>query len=104
MGIGITSNCALAHMCPVFVRVSIPNGDRHYLERTKLCSSVKPVLVSIPNGDRHYLERGLSGLEIMDLSVSIPNGDRHYLEHWAKSPIRGGNEFQSPMGIGITSN
>ena len=60
--------------------VSIPNGDRHYLERKQpfVSDDVRPV--SIPNGDRHYLE--------------LPQGEHSVLTV----------KFQSPMGIGITSN
>ena len=36
--------------------VSIPNGDRHYLEHDIVSNAVLHVVVSIPNGDRHYLE------------------------------------------------
>ena len=104
MGIGITSN--LGSIPPELERipVSIPNGDRHYLE---LCQPARygahwrfqsPMgigitsnflfkklmegypLVSIPNGDRHYLEHFLGGVIPPELGVSIPNGDRHYLE------------------------
>ena len=37
--------------------------------------------VSIPNGDRHYLELQQGDVLYLALEVSIPNGDRHYLEH-----------------------
>ena len=36
--------------------------------------------------------------------VSIPNGDRHYLEPANAETAWVHTEFQSPMGIGITSN
>ena len=39
------------------------------------------------------------------VSVSIPNGDRHYLEPYLRYLNNYGiATFQSPMGIGITSN
>ena len=38
--------------------VSIPNGDRHYLEHEGEQNDYRHICnVSIPNGDRHYLER-----------------------------------------------
>ena len=81
MGIGITSNWGDAFGCYPEVSVSIPNGDRHYLERGRSLRKLGNAPVSIPNGDRHYLEQ-LKKLTYLNLySVSIPNGDRHYLEH-----------------------
>ena len=57
MGIGITSNCAYGHMSIIKYVVSIPNGDRHYLElQLTVRQPMAFSLVSIPNGDRHYLE------------------------------------------------
>ena len=85
--------------------VSIPNGDRHYLELSSV-SQVQNYLkpVSIPNGDRHYLEPKAQFAAGVTLLVSIPNGDRHYLEpSWGCSTTCE-KLFQSPMGIGITSN
>ena len=88
--------------------VSIPNGDRHYLELPCCCSRFFCfLLVSIPNGDRHYLEllRNKKGEVIRIFRVSIPNGDRHYLELPKRSSFTPYIVlFQSPMGIGITSN
>ena len=62
--------------------------------------------VSIPNGDRHYLEPNLDALDLSrNRLVSIPNGDRHYLEREIPPEIGQLTDlFQSPMGIGITSN
>ena len=60
--------------------------------------------VSIPNGDRHYLELRDRGFAGSRGSVSIPNGDRHYLEHFTSRILHHFELFQSPMGIGITSN
>ena len=60
--------------------VSIPNGDRHYLELPTAELMCCMVGVSIPNGDRHYLEQKLFMSEAGTVRVSIPNGDRHYLE------------------------
>ena len=81
MGIGITSNYECGESSYINYAVSIPNGDRHYLE--------------------HGHELYLTGRT----AVSIPNGDRHYLEPIKPSDIkRRPSEFQSPMGIGITSN
>ena len=37
-------------------KVSIPNGDRHYLELSRGRAGECFEVVSIPNGDRHYLE------------------------------------------------
>ena len=90
---------------PDCCRVSIPNGDRHYLELHFVARSGKaravfqsPMgigitsnqlreltyldlsYVSIPNGDRHYLEPDHSQSGVGSVGVSIPNGDRHYLE------------------------
>ena len=55
MGIGITSNKKYTPRTP-FLKVSIPNGDRHYLEQNAVKHGSVKVEVSIPNGDRHYLE------------------------------------------------
>ena len=58
MGIGITSNFLGRWTSKHIEMVSIPNGDRHYLERHPDSPQRKTrVGVSIPNGDRHYLER-----------------------------------------------
>ena len=56
MGIGITSNSELGGSIPPELGVSIPNGDRHYLELPRNQSATGIGSVSIPNGDRHYLE------------------------------------------------
>ena len=107
MGIGITSNRSDMGIPNPRTSVSIPNGDRHYLElRNKakagdvvkmfqspmgigITSNIVPVrrdqprlnVVSIPNGDRHYLEPCILLVVIIGVFfVSIPNGDRHYLE------------------------
>ena len=42
--------------------------------------------------------------ELGKLDVSIPNGDRHYLEQQQAIRRQPPEQFQSPMGIGITSN
>ena len=82
MGIGITSNAISDPIWGGDNFVSIPNGDRHYLERSGGSMCRLHYGVSIPNGDRHYLEQ-LTDLDALDLShVSIPNGDRHYLEQY----------------------
>ena len=57
MGIGITSNYHLAAIVLREISVSIPNGDRHYLEPYGHIVNTDCNSVSIPNGDRHYLER-----------------------------------------------
>ena len=83
MGIGITSNCCRrSRSSAIAMSVSIPNGDRHYLEPPpQMGSEIAILKVSIPNGDRHYLElRFASPRYGCALAVSIPNGDRHYLE------------------------
>ena len=57
MGIGITSNFVPFHCLRDVSCVSIPNGDRHYLEPfTGVIGKNSTKNVSIPNGDRHYLE------------------------------------------------
>ena len=58
MGIGITSNWMVGGLLLEFEQVSIPNGDRHYLELARRGVVLSRLdLVSIPNGDRHYLEQ-----------------------------------------------
>ena len=58
MGIGITSNCSSLEHLDLGFNVSIPNGDRHYLELLDLDGPMpRNKNVSIPNGDRHYLEQ-----------------------------------------------
>ena len=56
MGIGSISNLVAAVMVQVRIDVSIPNGDRLYLELGKRTKLPPRFLVSIPNGDRLYLE------------------------------------------------
>ena len=56
MGIGITSNQVVCVNPLLLWRVSIPNGDRHYLEHYVGGVIPPEIGVSIPNGDRHYLE------------------------------------------------
>ena len=80
MGIGITSNRSVRHTPHRTDFVSIPNGDRHYLELQEMIQVVQKA------------------------AVSIPNGDRHYLEPYPECGDRLKERFQSPMGIGITSN
>ena len=80
MGIGITSNFSQVSYYVKKKSVSIPNGDRHYLEHRSWAFLCANGGVSIPNGDRHYLEPGYSSASGSDGIVSIPNGDRHYLE------------------------
>ena len=80
MGIGITSNPTGCYVFKPEYVVSIPNGDRHYLERNNEGVEIATILVSIPNGDRHYLEHLVEPLVQHAGGVSIPNGDRHYLE------------------------
>ena len=105
MGIGITSNLVVLPRRSDKVAVSIPNGDRHYLELFPPAHPTTTLIVSIPNGDRHYLEHTQLREVPTELGVSIPNGDRHYLEPNLEVLNLAGNElFQSPMGIGITSN
>ena len=82
MGIGITSNRYRNIWLNGFGKVSIPNGDRHYLEQEFVISVravvgvfQSPMGIGITsNGKGGCLCRLRSG-------VSIPNGDRHYLEH-----------------------
>ena len=73
--------CSRRLAVPGSEAVSIPNGDRLYLEPAVV---VKVVLyyrvVSIPNGDRLYLERLWWCVYSPTFQVSIPNGDRLYLE------------------------
>ena len=110
-------------------QVSIPNGDRHYLEQLTNLKFLSLGSVSIPNGDRHDLELyhrvdrllmrgefqspmgiGITSNDCHRVSgpsrsvVSIPNGDRHYLELVRNESGEIIRMFQSPMGIGITSN
>ena len=106
MGIGITSNGVSVRAAADILGVSIPNGDRHYLELLQDAGILQKTCVSIPNGDRHYLEQFADGVTLLDIIVSIPNGDRHYLEPSPHESKTTGDywRFQSPMGIGITSN
>ena len=106
MGIGITSNhrCCTAPASTANA-VSIPNGDRHYLEPTTFANGemISEEFQS-PMGIGITSNRPTCTLQALPIRVSIPNGDRHYLELNESAAILLGSPFQSPMGIGITSN
>ena len=84
MGIGITSNYFdEGEWRKAEDEVSIPNGDRHYLELQGSCWRQTP---------RHQFQS--------PMGIGITSNYQRCTGATASDPLR----FQSPMGIGITSN
>ena len=81
MGIGITSNWGMVARRRRTESVSIPNGDRHYLELPSGCVLICIVVFQSPMGI------GITSNPVMLFVMPEIEG-----------------VFQSPMGIGITSN
>ena len=104
MGIGITSNNICAGSLARAHMVSIPNGDRHYLEHALGYYPRVSKVVSIPNGDRHYLERIYRSGTEENLGFQSPMGIGITSNRWRCWICHITSWFQSPMGIGITSN
>ena len=83
MGIGITSNSHnhLTGRTPPEL-VSIPNGDRHYLELNTIRDSIVIFEFQSPMGIGITSNPDLHRQVEEYRKVSIPNGDRHYLEQY----------------------
>ena len=79
MGIGITSNSGVSVSWKAPPEVSIPNGDRHYLEPESDQEMWSEMLFQSPMGIG-ITSNLVTTICIVVQNVSIPNGDRHYLE------------------------